>query len=364
MTALIVGTSWVLPSAEAVRAEPRPADRPGIHAPLYLLKAMQTTSTERGPVTGEAAADPLVAAAGARVHAVIVAYNSADTIRACVTPLLAAGAHVTVVDNASPDDTAAALAGLGVDLLRAAGNDGFAAGCNLGAPRGDAPYVLLLNPDATIGDAGLAALVAVLDDDPHAGIAAPRIIEDDGSLAFSQRRFPRLRSTYAQALFAHRLLPNAPWTDEVIRDDAAYATPGSPDWVSGACMLIRRSALERLGGLDDAFFLYGEDIDVCARVREAGWDVRFEPAAVARHTGGASRPSEELLPVLAASRVLYARKHPRGRLAVALETAGIALGHSTHALTSIRRPAVRRGHMAAFKAALGAPADPRTKGSR
>ena len=157
----------------------------------------------------------------------------------------------------------------------------------------------------------------------------------------------------------HRLWPLAGWTDEVIRDEAAYATAGSPDWVSGACMLIRRSALERLGGLDDSFFLYGEDIDLCARVREAGWGVRFEPLALARHTGGASRPSEELLPVLAASRVLYARKHARRRLSVALETAGIALGHATHALTAIRRPAARRGQVAALKAALGATADPR-----
>jgi len=329
--------------------------------PLYLSKAMQSTSTERGPATREDVAAPLDPPSGERVHAVIVAYNSAPTIRACVTPLLAAGAHVTVVDNASPDDTAAALAGLDVDLFHAAGNDGFAAGCNLGAPRGDAPYVLLLNPDAAVGDEGLAPLVRVLDEDPRAGLVGPRIIEDDGSLAFSQRRFPRLRSTYAQALFAHRLWPDATWTDELIRDDAAYTEPASPDWVSGACMLVRRSVLERLGGLDDAFFLYAEDIDLCARVREAGWDVRFVPAAVARHTGGASRPSEELLPVLAASRVLYAHKHPRSRTAVVLETGGIALGHATHMVTSIRRPAVRRGHLAALKAALGAPADPRTR---
>ena len=321
---------------------------------------MQSTEAERGSATREGVDEPrLDPSAGAQVHAVIVAYNSAPTIRSCVTPLLAAGAHVTVVDNASPDDTAAALEGLDVDLVRAPGNDGFAAGCNVGVPRGDAPYVLLLNPDAAIGADGLAPLVEVLEQDPQAGLAAPRIIEDDGSLAFSQRRFPRLRSTYAQALFAHRLWPQASWTDEVIRDEAAYRAAGSPDWVSGACMLIRRSALERLGGLDAAFFLSSEDIDLCARVREAGWDVRFVPAAIARHTGGASRPSEELLPVLAASRVLYARKHPRSRIAVVLETAGIALGHATHMVTSFRRPSVRRGHLAAMKAALGAQADPR-----
>lgn len=292
--------------------------------------------------------------AGGRVDAIVVAYNSAGTLRGCVAPLSAlAGVDVTVVDNASPDAALRTIADLPVRTIRAARNGGFAAGCNLGIAGGSNPYVLLLNPDARIGAAALQALVAALDAEARVGIVGPRILEDDGELAFSQRRFPRLRSTFAQALFLHRLWPRAAWTDELVRDPAAYDRVGSPDWISGACMLIRRDALERVGGLDEQFFLYCEDIDLCARMRAQGLDVRYDPRAVVRHTGGVSRPREELLALLARNRVRYMRKHGPA-WAVPLEAAGVALGHLTHALASLSRPAALRGHLRALVAALHA----------
>jgi N-acetylglucosaminyl-diphospho-decaprenol L-rhamnosyltransferase len=290
------------------------------------------------------------------VDVVIVAYNSAPELPGCVSALTPhERVNVIVVDNASPDDTEAALEGLDATLVRAGRNGGFAAGTNLGARTGSAPYVLLLNPDARLAPADLDALIAVLDAEPGTAIAAPRILEEDGSLAFSQRRFPRRRSTFAQALFLHRLWPNADWADELVRDPDAYTRAGAPDWVSGACLLIRRSVLEQLGGLDESFFLYCEDIDLCARTREAGWDIRFAPAATAHHEGGASAPREQLMAVLARNRVVYARKH--GDVASArAEAAGVALGHVTHALTSVLHPAARRGHLLALRAVLGPPA--------
>ncbi len=292
----------------------------------------------------------------AEVDAVIVAYNSAGTLRGCVEPLAAAeGVRVTVVDNASPDDTEAAVAALPVTVLHAGFNGGFAAGCNLGIADGSAPYVLLLNPDARIDAGGVAALVAALEAAPGTALAAPRILEADGSLAYSQRRFPRRRSTYAQALFLHRVWPNAAWTDELIRDAARYDAPGSPEWVSGACMLVRRTVLEQIGGLDERFFLYCEDIDLCARIRAAGHGIAYVPDAVAQHEGGVSAPREDLLAVYARNRVRYARKHGSAVAAV-LEGAGVALGHATHALTSIARPAALRGHLRALAAVFRTPA--------
>jgi N-acetylglucosaminyl-diphospho-decaprenol L-rhamnosyltransferase len=115
-------------------------------------------------------------------------------------------------------------------------------------------------------------------------------------------------------------------------------------------MLVRRTALEALGGLDEDFFLYCEDIDLCARLRGAGWDIRYEPAASVHHEGGASGPRERLLAVYARNRVLYARKHASGPVAVAFEALGVALGHLTHAFTSITRPAAARGHVRALLA--------------
>jgi GT2 family glycosyltransferase len=201
----------------------------------------------------------------------------------------------------------------------------------------------LLNPDARIDEDSIDALVEVLETAPEVGAVAPRTVDSDGSLDYSQRRFPRLRSTYAQALFLHRLFPTASWSDEVIRDDKAYAVRGTPDWVSGACMLLRRSALEELGGLDEGFFMYSEDVDLCKRLRLAGYEVLFEPAALAEHEGGASEPRTNLLPVLAASRLRYAAKH-RSRSIVFLERLGLALGALTHVAVARGGVAARAGH--------------------
>lgn len=288
------------------------------------------------------------------VDVVVVAYNSRATLRAAVEPLCGhADARVVVVDNASPDDSPAVVADLPLEVVAAGRNGGFAVGSNIGAATGAAPYILLLNPDATIAIDDLRTLVAVLDAAPAVGLAAPRLEDPDGTLLWSQRRFARPRSTWAQALFLHRAWPRASWTDELIRDPAAYRAATSPQWVSGACMLIRRSAWEQIGGLDERYFLYCEDMDLCRRLRDDGHDVRYEPAAAARHVGGASSSSGETLAIAAHSRVLYARRHlPRGWATV--ERAGIALSAATHVLSSARRPALRRGHARALRTVLGA----------
>jgi len=289
----------------------------------------------------------------AMVDVVIVSYRSAATLRGCAEPLCALpDVHVTVVDNASPDDTPAAVAGLPLELVRSPRNGGFSYGCNLGARHGSAPLLLFLNPDARIGAAGLEALRCALSAHPSAALVGPRIREPDGELAWSQRRFPRQRSTFAQALFLHRVRPRAAWTDELIRDAAAYERPAAPDWVSGACMLVRRTAFESVGGFDEDFFLYCEDTDLCRRLRDAGHEIRFEPAAEAAHVGGASSGAGATQAIAARSRVLYARKHMRPA-AARLQAAGVALGEITHALAALPRPASRRGHMAALRAVVG-----------
>jgi N-acetylglucosaminyl-diphospho-decaprenol L-rhamnosyltransferase len=290
----------------------------------------------------------------ATVDAVVVAYNSRDTLRAAVEPVaVLPWVRVTVVDNASPDHSAAAVADLPVRIIDAPRNGGFAYGCNLGTSAGDAEFVLLLNPDARIGARGLAALVDALRADPRLGGVGPRLLDERGRLAWSQRRFPRLRTTYAQALFLQRAAPRASWTDEVIRDRAAYERPGTPDWLSGACLLLRREALDTVGGLDEGFFLYSEETDLFRRLRAAGWRAGYEPRATARHVGGVSAPRSTTKRAWACSRVRYARKH-HGPVVAALEAAGIAIGALAHAAVWIHRPALARGHVDAARAALGA----------
>jgi GT2 family glycosyltransferase len=290
------------------------------------------------------------------VDVVIVSYNSRDRLRACVEPLLAVSqAHVIVVDNASPDASLESVDGLPITAIQLEKNGGFAHGVNAGWRAGSAPYVLLLNPDARITDDAVRKLLDLLERTPDVGAAAPKIVQADGSLEYSQRRFPQLRSTYAQALFLHRVFLRAQWTDEVIRDPGAYAHRGSPDWVSGACIMLRRRALEELGGLDEGFFMYAEDIDLCRRLRNQGYDVAFEPAAVVEHEGGGSAPRADLLPVLAASRLRYAAKH-RTRMEAFLERVGVGLGALTHAVVGRGGAAARAGHANALRQTLTRPA--------
>jgi N-acetylglucosaminyl-diphospho-decaprenol L-rhamnosyltransferase len=286
------------------------------------------------------------------VDAVVVSYNSRATLRDCVSSLAdTPGVRAIVVDNASPDDALDTIADLDATIVRTGRNGGFSFGCNAGVSAGDAPYVLFLNPDARLEDGALDALRAVLDADPAAGLAAPLILEDDGTPAPSLRRFPSLRTALGQALFLHRLVPA--W-DELLHDPASYARPRDVEWVSGACMLIRRDALARIGGMDERFFLYCEDTDICRRLWNAGLAVRFTPAAVARHAGGASGDRSSLRAVLAASRVAYARKHD-GALSARVQATVIGLGEGLHALAKLRRPAARRGHLAALRAVLTGP---------
>jgi GT2 family glycosyltransferase len=286
------------------------------------------------------------------VDTVIVSYRSAETLRGCVEPLLSIpGVGVTVVDNDSPDESVATIADLPVTLVRSAHNGGFSYGCNRGAALGAAPYLLFLNPDARIDAPALETLVAALREDPATGLVGPRIRDFDGTLAWSRRRFPTQRSTFAQAVFLHRLWPLAEWTDELVRDPADYERPGPAEWLSGACMLVRRSAFEAIGGFDEGFFLYCEDTDLCRRLWDAGHAVRFEPRAEVRHVGGASSGAGETLAILARSRVRYGRKHLPGMRA-RVQAAGVALGEAAHAAAALRRPAHRRGHASALRAVL------------
>jgi hypothetical protein len=146
------------------------------------------------------------------------------------------------------------------------------------------------------------------------------------------------------------LFSRAAWTDEIIRDPRAYEAAGSPDWVSGACLLVRRDVLESIGGWDESFFLYSEDTDLCRRVRAAGFDVRYEPTATAVHLGGRSSPRASLLPLLATSRIHYAEKHSNRPGALLLRV-GVALSSLSHLLVA-RRQGVRTGHARALAAAL------------
>jgi N-acetylglucosaminyl-diphospho-decaprenol L-rhamnosyltransferase len=298
----------------------------------------------------------------AAVGAVVVSYNSGPHLRRCVERLSrCSGVNVVVVDNASTDSSVSSVSDLPVTVFAQSDNLGFAHACNVGWRAAAGSFVLFLNPDAELECAALAQLADVLAADPRVGVVGPKIVDDDGSVAYSQRRFPTLRSTFSQALFLQRVFPAKAWSDEVIRDAAAYESRRDVEWLSGACLLIRRELLERIGGWDEGYFLYSEDTEICRAAWSSGFRVHYEPAAVVRHTGGASAPRSGLLAMLARSRVAYASKNNPPLVALG-HRAGIALEALTHMVVCRGGLAQRRGHaralLTAFRPCARAPYEP------
>jgi GT2 family glycosyltransferase len=147
-------------------------------------------------------------------------------------------------------------------------------------------------------------------------------------------------------------LTRAPWADDLIRDPQAYEQSWSPSWMSGACLLVRRAAFAEIGGFHEGYWMYCEDADLCRAMRVTGWRTAYEPAACARHAGGASAPRASLLAAHAESRVRYAARWDGARGTRSVRAA-LALHHLVRAALS-RGRALRSGHVAAARTALTA----------
>ncbi|MNK71875.1 N-acetylglucosaminyl-diphospho-decaprenol L-rhamnosyltransferase [compost metagenome] len=205
---------------------------------------------------------------------VIVTWNSATTIDQCLS-LLPEGLRVVVVDNGSSDDTRERVSRRGADLLTPGRNLGFGAACNLGAAHLGTGDILLLNPDAAITAENLAIMKAALLEDPTVGIVGPLIRDAEGGMELSWGEDPTLMTEWRRKR-AHA------------KPEEGTDTLGAVDWVTGGCCLIRRDVWEMIGGFDERYFLYFEDLDLCRRIRQAGYAVRFEPRAEALHSRGVS----------------------------------------------------------------------------
>jgi GT2 family glycosyltransferase len=228
---------------------------------------------------------------------IIVNYNAGDELRQALRSVADACADIEweaiVVDNASTDGSAAAVPGFvpHARLLQNAANVGFGRAVNQATAASSAPQILLMNPDCQLTPAALSTLRAALEEEPSCAVAGPRILDPDGSVQGSARGDPdMLTGMFGRTGALRALLPSLPTAKRnVVVDEAiAAGAPRVVDWVSGACMLIRRSALEAVGGFDERYFLYWEDADLCRRLRQQGYHVRYVPAAVAVHTVGRS----------------------------------------------------------------------------
>jgi GT2 family glycosyltransferase/glycosyltransferase involved in cell wall biosynthesis len=247
---------------------------------------------------------------GRSVAVVIVTFNAEHVLPALLESIRAsehAPAAVIVVDNGSTDRTTSLLADGDVELLRQ-DNTGFAHGVNRGIsvapPDSD---VLVLNPDVRLRADTIGQLAQVLEEEPGTAIVVPNLLDPDGTVSASLRRDPTIASTLVEAVVGGS---RSGRLGEAYRGDAARRQ--EVDWATGAVMLLRRTAVDRVGLMDEGFFLYSEETEYCQRMRDHGYQVRYQPTAVAVHGGGDLVSDPRLWSLRAVNRVrLYRRRHGR-----------------------------------------------------
>ena len=225
--------------------------------------------------------------ATADAAAVVVTYDALPWIERCLASL--GGVPTTVVDNGSTDGTLELVRERFPDVrLLQSENRGLGAAWNLGIRETESRYLLLLNSDAwLVGDA-LARLVAFADRRPEAALLGPRLLNPDGSLQRSVRGFPTLWRLATEYFFLRKLAPSSTALNAFYAGGFDHDEVREAEFVMGACMLVRRRAIEQVGLLDEDYFLFSEETDWCYRFRRAGWQILFFPGAECVHVGGAS----------------------------------------------------------------------------
>ena len=261
---------------------------------------------------------------------VILNYNTRDLLRKCLQTVYASAGDFTfevcVVDNASGDDSAAMVASEfpQATLIASRTNDGYSTGNNLGLRRygfRDQPdasdaaetprFALLLNPDTEAPVNALADMLAFMDARPQCGVAGPKLVRLDGSLDLACRRsFPSPEVSAYRMLGLSKLFPQSP---RFGRYNMTYLSPDvltEVDSVVGAFMLVRGAAIQQIGLLDEAFFMYGEDLDWAFRIKQAGWQVWYNPAVTVLHVKeAASKTSSKARYEFYRAMLLFYRKH-------------------------------------------------------
>ena len=221
------------------------------------------------------------------VTAVVVTHDALPWIERCLASLTEV--PTVVVDNGSHDETVALVRERFPDVrVIESENRGLGAGWNVGIRETESRYVLLMNSDAwLVGDA-LSRLVTFADRRPEAAIVAPRLLNEDGSLQRSVRGFPTLWRLATEYFFLRKLAPRSAAFNSFYGGGFDHDEVREAEFVMGACMLVRRTAIEQVGPLDEDYFLFSEETDWCFRFHRRGWQVLFFPGAECVHVGGAS----------------------------------------------------------------------------
>ena len=241
---------------------------------------------------------------------VIVNFNAGEHLPRCIASVYAAsgelGLDLVVVDNASRDGSSATAAEEhpAVRVLENPVNRGFAAAANRGIGATDAPLIMLLNPDAEITGGTLCTFLEVARERPRLGVLGPLVRNPDGTIQPSARKIPGMREGLAHA-FLGRVAPDNRFSRSYTMAGWDRTTEREVGWIAGSAMLLRREAVEAVGGFDEGYFMYVEDVDLCTRLRQAGWQVVFSPELEVVHQIGVSTRGQRGRMAFAHSRSIY-----------------------------------------------------------
>ncbi len=247
----------------------------------------------------------------------ICSWNTIEDLRRCLTALHNAADEarfeVIVVENNSEDGSGAMVTSEfpAVRLLQQYRNLGFTGGNNLAIQERKGRHVLLLNSDAFVHPGAIGSLVKHLEATPSAGVIGPRLLNEDGSLQYSCRTFPNPVAALFRNTPLGRIFPKNRFTRDYLMSDWDHLTEKSVDWVSGAALMIREEALAQVGSLDQDYFMFCEDMDICWRVRQCGFEVKYFPDAVVTHKIGAStsKAPNRMIFRFHRSMLLFFKKH-------------------------------------------------------
>jgi len=223
---------------------------------------------------------------------IILSWNVRDLLRACLAslPLADPQVEIIVLEAASGDGSAemVRVEFPSVNLIASAENLGYTRGNNLGLRAARGRYLLILNPDTEIMGDALAQMLAYMDAHPTVGLLGPQMLYPDGTVQSTRRRFPMLATSFFESIWLQPIAPRS-LLDHYYARDLADDAVAEVDWVVGAALLVRREAYEQVGGLDEGFFMYSEELDWCRRMKAMGWQVvYFPPARIIHHEAKSS----------------------------------------------------------------------------
>ncbi len=268
-----------------------------------------------------------------RWSAVVVNYEAGPLLAECVASLLgddsAGEPQVVIVDNGSRDGSVAGVRDRfpEVSVVDPARNLGYAAAANRGIAATRTPFVVVCNPDIQVVPGVAAAMLARFEADPVLGALGPAIRNVDGTIYPSARSVPSLVDAVGHGVLG-LAWPGNPFTRRYRQLDADPRRARDVDWVSGAAMWLRRDALDTVGGWDEDYFMYVEDVDLCWRLRRIGWRVAYEPSGVITHVQGASAARHPYRMIVEHHRSIarFATKRWRGPKRLLLGPAAAFLG--------------------------------------